>query len=528
MRVKIQRIFVVLFIFYSALGCLANEQIGSYMNEYYEVLALAGIVERPTLIYQSLSRNAWQLPPANVDHPWKLRMEREKAWNRSEGANWNIISPELLLSYNTTYAQGFNDGSFWQGKGANSMISGGLNISWKWLSATLAPELWFSQNLEFDLMPSNPSLSEYSYPNNGIDMPQRFGSDPVFDYGLGQSDLRLNIYWFTLGLSSENLWFGPAQVNPILMSNNASGFPHLDLGMRKVHTLLGDLELGMVWGSLIESDYFDADDSNDYRLFSALTFGYSFPFLDSLTLGLSRVVYTPWKDLRFYDLVKIFDPRMTLFGSVDHPGTDDRDQMISFTIDWFLPKAMFNVYLEWARNDFSPDFRYLLSHPQHSQGYTLGFRKLRFTKNNEIFSITAEVTELARSKDIDDVCPSYYRHNKVIQGYTHLGQVMGASIGPGSNGQSISVYYYHKRGSVGLLLQRVAYDYDYYYAQMYPASWNPASNEVEFSLGIDSVVFINRIDLCFQSKISRFLNRNYEEKEDIWNFYSMISFRYNL
>ena len=516
MRLKILLISRILLVFFAAQGCAANEQVGSYLDEYYEVLALSGIVERPTLVYQSLSRNAWYLPPASIDHPWKLRMECEKAWNRSEKANWNVISPKLLFSYNTTYAHGYNDGSLWQGKGANSMIFGGLNLSWKFISATIAPELWFAQNQEFDLMPPNPMLSEYSYPNSGIDAPQRFGDDTVFGYGLGQSDLRLNIGWFTLGLSNENLWFGPAQVNPVLMSNNASGFPHIDIGARKVNTFIGDVECNLVWGALIESDYFDEDESNNYRLFSSLSFAYSPFFLENLTLGVGRVMYTPWKNLTVDDFTLMFDLSVR--------GVDDRDQMISFIIDWFLPKAMFNAYLEWARNDYSPNLRWALSYPQHSQGYTLGFQKLISTKENNIFSIVAEFTELVRTKDADDICPSFYRHGIVMQGYTHLGQVMGAAIGPGSNSQFLETTYYDRWGKLSAFIQRVAYDQDYYFANF----TIPDNENVEWTYGVNAIIFVKSIDLGLRIAVSENWNRNYESGNDVWNFHGMVSVKYNL
>ena len=521
--IKIKHLFIIFVFFSFAVGISANEQIGSYMDEYFEVLALAGLVERPALMYKSLSRNTWEVPRESVDHPWKTRMDGEKAWNWSKGVNLNFISPEFVVSYNTSYDRGSNDGAFWQGRGINSMIFGGANLNWKWLSATLAPELWFSQNKEFDLMPSNPSLSQFSYPVGGIDFPQRFGDSPIIAYGLGQSDLRMDIGRLTLGLSHENLWFGSTNINPILMSNNASGFPHVDFGVRKFHNYLGDLEINLVWGGLLESEYFDENDTNDYRLFSALTFGYSPVFLRNLTLGFNRVMYTPWQDLMFYDFIVVLDPT----GSYKY-GADDRDQMISFTMDWLLPASMFNVYLEWARNDFSPDLRYAISYPQHSQAYTLGFQKLLFTKKRRIISIIAELTELVRSKDVDGGSPSYYIHHQAIQGYTHLGQIMGASIGPGSNSQSLKISYYDRWGRVELQLLRIAYNYDYYYAQLFPASWNPASNELEITAGLKGVIFLNMIDICTEIDVSYFENFNYIRHNDVWNFYGKLSFRYRL
>jgi len=517
MSFKKKQVLVILSLLYYALSGSANEQIGTYMNEYYEVLALAGMVERPALIFKSLSRDSWQLPPEGESHPWILRMAIEKTWNQSEGVNWNLISPQLLISYNTSYAHGSNDGSFWQGRGINTMLSGGLNLNWQWISATIAPELWFAQNQEFDLMPPNDSLSEYSYPAGQIDYPQRLGDDPVIGYSFGQSDVRLNIRWFTLGLSHENLWFGSAKVNPILMSNNASGFPHIDIGVRRVNTLLGDIEFNLVWGALTESDYFDEDESNNYRLFSSLTFAYSPCFLDSLTLGVSRVMHTTWENLSFNDFIVVFDPLK--------PDTtdDDRDQLISFLIDWFLIEAMFNVYLEWARNDYSPDLRWALSYPQHSEAYTLGFRKLLLMKANKLISITAEITQLVRTQDADNGSGSYYRHYIVTQGYTHLGQIMGAAIGPGSNSQFLQASCYTQWGCIGAGIQRIAYDQDYYFENFQV----PDNENVEWIVGVDGVVFLTGVDLGFKLSVSDNWNRNYVKYNDVWNLYGMLSLKYN-
>jgi hypothetical protein len=527
MKLRVLILLIVIIISLPAEDISANEPIGSFMNEYYEVLALAGIVEQPFISYKSLSRNDWHVPSKSVDHPWKGRMKIEKDWFRSDLATWNAIPPQLFVSYNSNNAHGVNDGALWQGRGFNGMLSGGVNLSWKIISATLYPELWFAQNQEFDLMPPDPALSEYSYPDwstSHIDMPQRFGDELVFDYGFGQSDIRLNINWFTMGFSNENLWFGPAQVNPIIMSNNASGFPHVDIGTRKVKTFIGDIEAVLVWGMLTESGYFDEDESNDYRFFTSLTFGYSPSFLDGLTLGVNRVMYTPWEYLRVYDFVRLLDPRLTgPGGGEDYPGKDDRDQMISLTIDWYFEQAMFEVYLEWARNDYAPTVRWALSYLQHSQGYTLGFRKLIWTRTHRIIDIIAELTDLVKPFDPGGIGPSFYRHHVVIQGYTNLGQVMGASIGPGSNSQFLQTTYYDRWGKASLFFQRISYNLDYYFENFTVDN----IDNIEWRVGADVVVFLNRIDLGLQLVASRYWNRNFVSNNDDWNLHGGVNFRYN-
>src|SRR5699024_10219580 len=108
--------------------------------------------------------------------------------------------------------------------------------------------------------------SPYNYPERptGIDWPQRFGDNSVRSNELGQSYVRFDAYGLAAGVSTENLWWGPAQRYPILMSNTAPGFPHIFAGTgRPLDIYIGKLELEAIWGRLSESDYFDNDPDND-------------------------------------------------------------------------------------------------------------------------------------------------------------------------------------------------------------------------------------------------------------------------
>ena len=144
-------------------------------------------------------------------------------------------------------------------------------------------------------------------------------------------------------------------------------------------------------------------------------------------------------------------------------------------------------------------------------------------KKNKILSITAEITQLVRSEDADKISPSYYRHHVVIQGYTNLGQVMGAAIGPGSNSQFLQVSCYTHWGYIGPRIQRIAYDQDYYFANFIA----PDSENVEWIVGVDGVVFLTGFDLGFKLSVLESWNRNYVRDSDVWNVYGMLSLKYN-
>ncbi|MFX8805488.1 capsule assembly Wzi family protein, partial [Acinetobacter baumannii] len=56
-----------------------------------------------------------------------------------------------------------------------------------------------------------------------------------------------------VGISSENLWWGPGIYNSLLMSNNAPGFWHLTFNSRKpLKTPIGDFEWQLIGGKLVE------------------------------------------------------------------------------------------------------------------------------------------------------------------------------------------------------------------------------------------------------------------------------------
>ena len=52
-------------------------------------------------------------------------------------------------------------------------------------------------------------------------MPERFGNTNHNKINFGQSSIRLNWKSLSLGVSNENLWWGPSFRNSIMMSNHA-------------------------------------------------------------------------------------------------------------------------------------------------------------------------------------------------------------------------------------------------------------------------------------------------------------------
>ena len=79
----------------------------------------------------------------------------------------------------------------------------------------------------------------------------------------------------------------------------------------------------------------------------------------------------------------------------------------------------------------------------------------------------------------------FYSHHKVTQGYTQLGQCLGAGIGPGSEAQYLGVDYYNNLGRVGGFVQRHARDSDYVYAEIPNTSYYLLNVEMSYGVDVD-------------------------------------------
>jgi hypothetical protein len=475
----------VFFAAFSIESLFAQEVIGSQRESYLELLALAGMAERPYLNYRSLSDSVWD--EVADRGPWAGVSER--ATRMLGSAEIQLYGPEVFVSYNSAYPHGMNDGALWQGVGVNASASLGARVEVFGIEATLKPTVLAEQNGDFEIMAS-AYPSDYGYFwGCGIDLPQRLGKEGRIAFDWGDSELRYSLGPFTAGFGTEAVWLGPGKRNAIMLSNNAPSFPKADIGLRKTHTFLGDIEARSFWGKLEESEYFDADESNDANLLTGLALAWAPRFLPGLTLGLNRTMLSAWSAYDWEGLLTLIDPFMD-----NSAGTDSRDQRASLTADYLLPEAGIEVYLEWARNDFSPSLDMIMRYPFHSQAYSLGLRKLlRFGDDSRFLGeLLVEATNLESSRDYEFLWPTtFYAHHIIRQGYTNEGQILGAGIGTGGNCQYLGFSLYHPLGRSRVYVQRVNRNNDYvYFLHMGDTVANKRADEymfnTEFTAGADS------------------------------------------
>ena len=110
----------------------------------------------------------------------------------------------------------------------------------------------------------------------------------------------------------------------------------------------------------------------------------------------------------------------------------------------------------------------------------------------------------------------YYEHSVVTQGYTHEGQILGASVGPGGSGQSIGVDLYAPWGMFGFDARRRVTDNDAYWVWAIENASAFEKHDVSLEIGGRAMVFAADFDLSGSLTATRELNR-YFDGPNVWN-----------
>jgi hypothetical protein len=404
-----------------------------------------------------------------------------------------LLGPEMQLVYNSRIPWSMNNGAMWAGRGLNTRTMLGFAADLGRVHFVLAPEVVTSANRDFDLRvewierpPIPPERSEwqfewYAYGPYSIDLPTRFGADPIRRIFPGQSSLAVAAGPVELGIASENQWWGPGINNALILSNNAAGFPHVFLrASRPLETRLGEVDFRWLVGGLKESRFFDTVTTNNLRSLAAGAATLRLRWPEGLTLGAARSVWSTaggWGDVwgRWFDVFRVTGrPNNRLPGdSALYPG--GREQLYSFFGRWVMPAANLETYFEWGRTELPGSLRDLFVDPGHTQGYTVGLQWARQAFGpSDLLRLQAENTSVERSASSRHrPVGVWYTSRQVIQGYTNRGQPLGAAVGPGSSGQQLRVDYLRPNASLGLVAGRIRYNEDVRVISQFPLfkSW---------------------------------------------------------
>jgi hypothetical protein len=401
---------------------------------------------------------------------------------------------------NSHHPYGMNDGLMIPAKGYQTMFSAGVHLKAGPLTIQLRPELvyaansYFRQTYEADNEPvfKNAINNYYSL----IDAPERFGEGSYSKASWGQSSIRLNFDPVSIGVSNENLWWGPGVRNSLLMSNNAPGFKHVTLNTtRPVNTPIGSFESQIIAGRLDGSGIVGPSGVrhakfSDWRYLSGIVFVYQPKWVKGLYLGFDRTFTTYRSDMGssfgdYFPLFSGFDKKST-YDPDSFENSEDayaRDQIFSLFMRWVMPESNSEIYFQYGREDHAWDSRDAFVEPEHSRAYIAGFRKLiPLTDKGKYIQAGLELTQLEQAKSsIVRGAGSWYSHGEIKHGYTHQGQYLGAGIGP-DNMQSLSVSWVNVLKRIGLQIERRVHNNELYY-RMFNGKTEPRRHWVDLGIG---------------------------------------------
>ena len=396
-----------------------------------------------------------------------------------EKAYFQVLPLNLQHQYNSILPYDWNDGTMIPAVGHQTQVSFGAFLKYGPLSIQLRPEYVNADNPTFERFPSEQyDIVWARYYNNYFnvsDITERYGEDPYSKLFLGQSSVRLTFDPVSIGISNENLWWGPGRRNSLLMSNNAPGFKHITLNTsRPVQTPIGSFEAQMVAGRLENSGILPPQENrvyqgrslyvpkrDDWRFLSGFVLTYNPKEVTGLFIGASQVsqMYKQDAGKRPSDFLPLLLP----FESQEAASIRDRYSSIFFR--WVMKEAKAEIYGEYGhqgKQSLGTFFR----EPDKSAAYLFGLRKISSLNRRlgEYLQISLEFTQLQQSTVPEK--GGWYTSSVVRQGYTHAGQLMGSGIGPGSNLQSLDLSWFKGLKRIGIQFERYLHNNDFYY-QMY-------------------------------------------------------------
>jgi hypothetical protein len=427
----------------------------------------------------------------------------------SHGSIWTLhaIRPDIQWINNSNIPFGPNTGVMWAERGVSWRVTGGLDLTRGNFRFVLAPDLWYMGNADFKFtgplgLYINKPIPEKRYGNGfaniwyvqpySADLPWRPGDQSAMELWLGQTGVWYNTGPVELGITSENMWWGPGIQNAIIMSDNAAGVPRFELRTpHAIRTRLGSFEAQWFLGALSESQVFDTAKTDDVRSLSGAVITWRPSFQPNLTLGATRVVFataTNYSSLNQH-LLDIF---ANTHRPANHPASDSsltpggKDQLASVFGRWISPADGFEFYAEWARQELPRDLHDFVVAPTHSQGYTLGLQyRTPVPTTDPAFRLQFEVTNLEPSGASRDQPEGvFYTSRRIIQGYTQFGKPIGAAIGPGSSSQWLAIDRVWQNGSVGLTFNRIRWDEGVRSARVWPDYLGDCNQDVSIIPGL--------------------------------------------
>jgi len=485
--------------------------------------------------------------------------------NKDNSIQLDVLPIDYFIEFNSNHPYNRNNGSMIPNKGYQHIISPGFFAKIGLLTIQFKPEHHFSENKDFEGFWTGhyPVIWQARYDLwNNIDIPERFGDKKHNQNLIGQSSIRLNWKNISLGISNENIWWGPSIRNSIMMSNHAQGFKHLTFNtINPIKTKIGNFEWQLISGKLESSGYTPPNtdyeyagtklylpkynqngQTDDWRYLQGITLTYSPKWIKGFSIG-----YIRWVQM-YSSLVKgeywwlegnpsWFPIFSNLFRKNDKYENYEAltDQAAGVFLRWLWEDSNAEVYAEFHYNDSKQNLRDLILDSDHSRAVTIGLQKI-FNINNSSFIFSWEWTQMEQNASrLIRNAGSWYSHSGVRDGYTNKGEVIGSGIGPGSNSHYFSVNKINDKSETGIAIEIVDQDNDFYHVAFSSAKdfrryWKDINIHLNFNKKFNhfwlstNLVYIRSLN--YQWELDDTVQPYYHSGRDTNNFHATLKLLY--
>jgi hypothetical protein len=307
---------------------------------------------------------------------------------------------------------------------------------------------------------------------------------------------------------------------PIILGNNAAGFPHAFLGTaRPIDLRVVRIHGRVVWGQLSQSPYSPATGPASRRFAAGVVAVLTTRWVPGLELGVSRFSHS-WWPAGGPTLGDLIIPFTSNFAS-NNAGNSD-NQLASAFLRWVFPASGVELWGEYGREDYALNVRDLVLEPDHDAGYTLGFRKALSRAPLDVWFIRIELQNLEISQlTLARGQTPFYVHSTVTQGHTQRGKILGSPAGVGGAASVLALDRYHPGGRWTLFLSRELRQDRGQYVQT--GQLDPRALDVQLAAGANGLFFRGPYDVTAGVTAVYELNRDFQR--DVLNLNFTVAVR---
>lgn len=383
---------------------------------------------------------------------------------------------------NSLLPESWNDGIMYPARGWQERYSLGANIRWGILDINVQPEWLRVQNIPQEpyygnQQDGNFAAKYFGMVANNIDDFRQFGNIKIDTFTFGQSRIGISTTYIKAGVSNENIWWGPGKRNSIAFTNNAGGFKHIYIANNQpISTPFGHIEFETIIGVLDTTRYIDPD----IGLLSGWKAGIANKNLsqrnvDAITINLQpKWIPNFWVGYSYVQ--QYYQGQFNEYGQTYNFFSKDKitQNFGSLMFRIALPKDHAEFYGDFGLPDVAPWPWKFFSNKSKS-GFIIGAdKKHPIGKKGNYFNLNIELAQLQNMDPRNIFFPGYpfygaqintswYSNYYIKQGYTNNGQLLAASIGPGSNSQTLSLSFNNAYNKIGISYERIVHNNDFYY-----------------------------------------------------------------